>query len=658
MGINRRGIFIRVNSNQGVKLSRLPVITGFGGVNAAGRSSFHHGFRRVIVDKLQKDEKTDLFLGLATMMGKVSARDGNLLDDEGNSIAPEAIEEKYGAYLLENTLVREMGEIFDPNTTPWGSTIAAEGANGEAISFSTSRKNLPEEIPSHWHISESADSNSVTVRVEGNLEFIHTIAKKQSVRSGGRLPSGFNPGNYYKSNFQPRGLQLGIYGACDALNSVGIDWETIKNSVAPDQIGVYSSSAMGQLDDYGAKGYLGAPLLGKRTSAKQLPLSLADMPANFINAYILGNVGYTCASIGACATFLYGLNAAIQDIRNGYRRVAIVGNSESPLVPEIFEGYRVMGALVEDSQLLKLDEHLGRTTPNYRTASRPFGENGGFVLGEASQYLVLMDDELAMELGAPIHGSIGDVFINADGYKKSISSPGFGNYITFAKTLASAQALFGEKCLQQRSFVHAHGSGTPQNRVTESHILNEMAKAYNISSWPVAAVKSYFGHSLATASGDQIVSSLGTWKYGWIPGIKTIEKVADDVHHSNLNISTTDHEVGPEGTDIAFVNSKGFGGNNATGYIISPSKTMAMLTKKHGVQKMNALKNAQEKAHEKAYQYDQKAMRGDYNITYKFGDPGILTDNDLDIRDEKMHIRGFDKPISLKLDSPYPDMTL
>ena len=33
-------------------MSRLPVIVGFGGYNAAGRSSFHHGFRRIVQESL------------------------------------------------------------------------------------------------------------------------------------------------------------------------------------------------------------------------------------------------------------------------------------------------------------------------------------------------------------------------------------------------------------------------------------------------------------------------------------------------------------------------------------------------------------------------------------------------------------------------------
>src|SRR5690606_18499741 len=189
----------------------------------------------------------------------------------------------------------------------------------------------------------------------------------------------------------------------------------------------------------------------------------------------------------------------IRDIQNGSHRVAIVGGSEAPLVPEIIEGYATMGALADDSKLLALDAHLGLREPDYRRACRPFGDNVGFTLGESAQFVVLFDDALALELGANIHGAVNDVFVNADGYKKSISSPGAGNTITVAKAAAATRALIGEDGLRHRTFVQAHGTSTPQNRVTESALLNEVAKHFGIPAWPVTAVKAYLGHSLGCA---------------------------------------------------------------------------------------------------------------------------------------------------------------
>ena len=41
--------------------------------------------------------------------------------------------------------------------------------------------------------------------------------------------------------------------------------------------------------------------------------------------------------------------------------------------------------------------------------------------------------------------------------KKSISAPGAGNYVSFAKAVASAIAVVGEETVRQHSFIHAHG---------------------------------------------------------------------------------------------------------------------------------------------------------------------------------------------------------
>src|SRR5690606_27900130 len=132
------------------------------------------------------------------------------------------------------------------------------------------------------------------------------------------------------------------------------------------------------------------------------------------------------------------LRQGVEDIQSGRRRVVLVGGGEAPVTPEIIDGFNAMSALASDANLRHLD---GTQDVDYRRASRPFGQNCGFVLGESSQFALLMDDELAMELGADIYGAVSDVYINADGFKKSISAPGPGNYITLAKAVASARAI-------------------------------------------------------------------------------------------------------------------------------------------------------------------------------------------------------------------------
>ena len=109
-----------------------------------------------------------------------------------------------------------------------------------------------------------------------------------------------------------------------------------------------------------------------------------------------------------------------------------------------------------------------------------------------------MEDHLAVELGATIYGSVPTVASHADGGKRSISTPGAGNYLTVAQAAASVHDLLGKDVLAYETIVQAHGTSTPQNRVTESDVLSRVARTFGIESWAVCAVKSQLGHSQGT----------------------------------------------------------------------------------------------------------------------------------------------------------------
>jgi acetoacetyl-[acyl-carrier protein] synthase len=607
----------------------------------------------LIIDQLDQAAAQETYADLAQLMGLTRNDNGQVVDRNGNAISQAEITRQYAGQIKDNTLIRRLeNNLFDRDAIPENKTATLAAEAGKPISFTLKRKQLPADIPANWQITDLAD-NSVKVDIADQLEVFLPSTRSSGVQSAGQLPTGFDPEKLYQARNHPRGLQMTIYGASDAIQSLGIDWELVRSAVAPDQIGVFSGSAMGQLDYAGSGGMLQAQLTGKRVSSKQLALGLAEMPADFINAYVLGSVGTTGCNVGACATFMYNLNLAIHEIQSGRRRVVVVGNSEAPITPEIIEGYRTMGALADDQKLLALDPE--RSTPDYRRAARPFSDNCGFTLSESSQFFVLFDDQLAIDLGANIYGSVADVFVNADGYKKSIPGPGVGNYITVAKAAAVIKSIIGEEGLKQRSFVQAHGTSTPQNRVTESHILNEVAKIHGIDNWRVAAIKCYLGHSLAVSAGDQLMASLGVWKYGRIPGIVTVDKLADDVHASNLNFLLNHTEVGPQGMDAVLMNAKGFGGNNATGSILAPHVTEQMLAKKHGAAAMTEYRRRNQNVAEAAANYDRETIAGKTSPIYRF-DHNVVAGEDLQMSAEEIKIPGFTGSVSLKLENPYEDM--
>jgi acetoacetyl-[acyl-carrier protein] synthase len=240
---------------------------------------------------------------------------------------------------------------------------------------------------------------------------------------------------------------------------------------------------------------------------------------------------------------------------------------------------------------------------------------------------------------------VGDVFVHADGHKKSISSPGVGNYLTFAKAVAAARRILGEEAIQQRSYVHAHGTGTPQNRVTESAILDQVARAFGITRWPIVAVKCYLGHTMAAAGGDQLASSLGAWRYGLLPGIATIDRPAEDVRGERLHISPRHLEGQPDDFDLAFLNAKGFGGNNATASVYGPHVVERLLEKKLGAAAVTGWRHRVEETRERAEAYDQAASEGRFQIVYRF-DHEVRHDEHVRIDAESVTIQGY-RPIPI-----------
>ncbi|WBA83940.1 beta-ketoacyl synthase [Endozoicomonas sp. GU-1] len=609
-------------------MSRLPVIVAQGGVSPAGRTSGFHGYRRLVLECLSDRSQHETLAALRMLR--------NLPQDSSRED------------ILSGTLIRQLeNNLFNPQAIPFHQAIQAE--SGSEIILKGRR--LPNPLPDGWQL-EKLEDGQIKVRIEVGQPLMIPSIRESLVNAAGQLPSGFAPEKLYQSRNHPRSLTMTVFGASDAIYSSGMDWHAVKQKLSPEQVAVYSGSAMSQLDFNGNGGLLQSRLLGKRVTSKQCPLGFAEMSADFINAYILGSLGGTGTSMGACATMLYNLEQAAADIRSGRRRLVIVGNSEAPITPEVMEGYSTMGALTTDAALRKLDGLSDSDHPDWRRACRPFADNAGFTIAESSQFLVLMDDELALECGAQILGSVADVFINADGFKKSISAPGAGNHLTVARAAALGRAIAGEDALRYRSFVQAHGTGTPQNRVTESQILSETAKVFGMESWPVAAVKSYLGHSIGAAGGDQIMATLGVWKHGFIPGIRTINGLAEDVYSEKLNILLNHLETGVDQMDLALINAKGFGGNNATALLLSPEITRKMLKARHGDKAMTQWQQKNETVTQQQDDYEQRCQSGAANPIYQFGE-GVLDGSDLTFSEKQVNVPGYGKALDLEMENPF-----
>ena len=73
MGLGQSPRLCRLPSGCG---GLLPGFVGFGGFNAAGRSSSHHAYRRLVIDSLSSEDRQETLVSLAAMMKLVRFEGG------------------------------------------------------------------------------------------------------------------------------------------------------------------------------------------------------------------------------------------------------------------------------------------------------------------------------------------------------------------------------------------------------------------------------------------------------------------------------------------------------------------------------------------------------------------------------------------------------
>ena len=603
-------------------MEHLPLIIGYGGINAAGLSSTDQSYLNMVSSALDEAERAELLVSLRALNSEGRSYDANVRADGSSAESP-----------VPKGGIATGKDASYPHTAPAANILAA-GAS------------VPQAASSAIHPTPSLDAALAAVQEDFFIRpiprrlFDVTTApyyrydgKKEPfpVRFAGCLPTHFSPELCYPSHYHPRGLQLAIFAANDALNSTGVTIDDIRSSVPADKCAVYAGSSLGQLDDDSMGGLLTAALRERKTVTKQLPFSYPQMAADFVNAYVLKNLGKTGNHCGACATFLYNLRNAVEQIKSGSVELALVGASEAPIVPQLISAFHNMGALAANAKIGSL---------NPRQASIPFGNNYGFVMGESAQFVVLASEDVVCRLGACIYGMVPEVFVNADGGKHSISAPGPGNYITMGKATAAVQRLYGTEALRHKSYIQAHGTSTKQNRITESHIFSSLASAFGIKDWLVTAVKSHLGHSQAAAGGDQLINSLSFWRHGVLPGITTLQEPAEDVFTQGLDFNLQHKMLGADSMDVALINAKGFGGNNATAVLSSPRQARSLFAKTVGKKKMKEAAAKQEKTYAEHVRYVDNARQGRFSLKYDFED-AILRIEDVRITRKGVHIKGY-----------------
>ena len=174
-----------------------------------------------------------------------------------------------------------------------------------------------------------------------------------------------------------------------------------------DQIGVIVGSGMGSLDPVIDNLNVLNERGQRRVSPFFVPMMLADTPAATISInYGLRGINMSIAT--ACATGNNVIGEAAKVIQRGAADVMIAGGSEGCILPLVFAGFSVMGA-------------LSTRNDDPQRASRPFDKDrDGFVTSEGAAVLIMEERERALARGAHIYGEVLGYGTSADAYHISM----------------------------------------------------------------------------------------------------------------------------------------------------------------------------------------------------------------------------------------------
>jgi len=206
-------------------------------------------------------------------------------------------------------------------------------------------------------------------------------------------------------------------------------------------------------------------------------------------------VASTCTS-GATA-----LAMGQQLLQSGVLDLVLVGGVDAPLTDSILEQYATAGVLVHQQK------------PS--AALKPFDrDRAGTALGEGAAVIILESEKLAVQRKAPILGKLKAVTLQSHpGCRASLDRSGKALQQVLKKSLEQSKLK-----IEDIGSLHLHGTGTRQNDLIESHVIN--AVFGKTTQQPLTwANKALTGHVLGASPLFQLILALQTMSHGWVPAI-------------------------------------------------------------------------------------------------------------------------------------------
>lgn len=237
----------------------------------------------------------------------------------------------------------------------------------------------------------------------------------------------------------------------------------------------------------------------------------------------------------ACAASANAIGLGAEMIRQGQADAVLAGGSEA-ISGVLFSGFNALESL------------------SPKPAAPYSRDREGLSLGEGSGMMVLMRDDVAERLGAPVLAELRGYSLSADGYHPTAPHPeglGAGRAIQAALKAAGIEA-------NEVGYVNSHGTGTAKNDPAET-AATKVGLGDHAYKTAVSSTKSMIGHLLGAA--------------GAVENIITVKALEQQVAPPTANFTEPDPDCDLDYVpnerrelklDAAVSNNFAFGGANAS----------------------------------------------------------------------------------------------
>lgn len=374
-------------------------------------------------------------------------------------------------------------------------------------------------------VSNSIDYKDVLENGICTQEIIHAHGPHDIRIVGGRIPDSFtniNGRNYKRYSRVSRMAMATVNEAVEMAKLKGVD---------PARIAVIMGTSVGGLLEI--EQYAGQSDIYKTFPLHGITLADSHTLSSSI-AYFLGTNGPSYTLSTGCASSSDAILLGKLLLESGQADVCIVGGSDSAISQWSIFGFLKL-------RLIETEQRIHET-------GVPFSKkHKGFVMAEGSGILVLERASHATNRGAQIKGYIDNGFANNEPAPLLLSNPSEN------RMLLAMKQLLGDK---KPTYVNSQALGLADNDEIERKVHNQLFG----SSVPITSIKGTIGHTFGSVGAMQVISSLISMEYGFIP--PTLKTAGDGFEELPIVVET---KYGP--VESVAITTHGNGGNNTCLFI-------------------------------------------------------------------------------------------